>query len=45
MAVKALVAIALLVAIGLGILMPLPHGSSEAEVRSSTIPALDLGRG
>jgi hypothetical protein len=45
MAVKALVALALLVAITLGILFPVPHGDNAAEARQSTIPALDLSRG
>jgi hypothetical protein len=44
MAVKALIAAALLVAITVGVLIPVPHGASQAEARS-TIPSLQLTRG
>jgi hypothetical protein len=49
MAVKALIAFALLVAIVVGISLPLPHGSNSAEAQSptreSTIPTMALSRG
>ncbi len=47
MAVKALIAFALLVAIIVGISLPVPHGSNSAEAQSpqSTIPTMELKRG
>lgn len=44
MAVKALIGLALVVAIAVGVLLPVPHGDNRAEARS-TIPALELNRG
>lgn len=44
MAVKALIAAALLVAIVLGVAMPVPHGDNTAEAKS-TIPSMELTRG
>jgi hypothetical protein len=49
MAVKALIAFALLVAIIVGISLPVPHGANSAEAqapsRESTIPTMDVSRG
>lgn len=44
MAVKALIGLALVIAIAVGVLLPVPHGDNRAEA-SSTIPALELNRG
>ena len=44
MAVKALIAAALLVAIALGVAMPVPHGDNAAEAKS-TLPGLEMSRG
>ena len=44
MAVKALIAAALLVAIALGVALPVPHGDNAAEAKS-TVPGIELTRG
>lgn len=45
MAVKALIALALLAAIAVGVTLPVPHGANQAEARTSTVQTLNLNRG